>query len=265
MNRRLLSILLVLAITIEIFSLVTYITSFWRDIGFFVISGIIIWIGWRRPAVVGYIMVGELLLGGKGYLFFASVFGQTISIRQAIFFVATVLAIRQYRRSPVDWRLIWSRFRWPILLGAWIIMASGWGLFQGYPIGRVFLDMNAYIFLLAWPVIYLLWRGRDHREVLFHIIAAAAIILALKSWILVVLFGQDYSWLTSVYRWVRNTGVGEIVPINSDIMRVFMQSQVYGALAIWIWLERWRSGKASKTVMWGSRRNVFFDHGQPVS
>lgn len=207
-------------------------------------------IGLRRPAWAVYAAIIELAVGSKGYLFFSSIGGQKISLRLGLFAVLVLLAIILGWKKHVRWH-------WPkpvalplVLLTVWVVIMSAVGVVRGYGLATVFLDMNAFLYLGSFFTWWVLVRSDSHwREQIIVCILAGVTLVGFKSWLMVLLFGQSLPWITTLYQWIRNTGVGEITLINANLYRVFFQSQVYDVLAIWMVLALfWR--QSIKNWLW---------------
>lgn len=233
-------------LALEGVSWLVYVKPDWRAVALVVVGVAALVVSWRRPALVVYFGVAELFVGGKGQLLFATVREENISIRYVLFFVTLIIAALHWKVVRAAWQKHQRAWWPPLVLLVWVIWAAAWGLIQGYPAGRVFTDANAFGMLLAVPLWWALIQTDQHwKKTWWSILAASITLVALKSWWLMVVFGQQPDWATQAYRWVRNTGSGEITPISTELYRVFLQSQLYavlGGLALlgaWIGQRRW--------------------------
>lgn len=207
-------------------------------------------LAWKRPAWLAAMVVGELVVGSLGHLFFFSIGPVIISIRM-ILFGALLLraAIDLTRRVDVHW----SGFRPRVLawLFAWVLVMVGWGLVRGQGISTVYTDANAFLYLLLIIPWWLYLRSRPQwTGTVLAILLAGATVVALKSWLMVWLFGQNVSFVGELYRWIRQTGVGEITLINANVYRVFFQSQVYTLLVFCLTFSAWVSGQVPRWWWW---------------
>lgn len=175
-------------------------------------------------------VLAELVLGGKGYLFVLPM-NVEVSLRLGLF--AAVLAawsMHAFRRHSF-WGGQWQ-FRW-LWLG--FAFAAAWatlvGFLRGHSGGAIFNDVNAFFFLALVPAFGLL-KTRAHILFVFRVIAAATIVLALKTALVQGLFTHYPSTsLVLLYKWIRGTGVGEVTHILGHLYRVFFQSHVFGLFA----------------------------------
>lgn len=175
----------------------------------------------------------ELFVGGKGYLYSIHIGAFALSIRVALFIVVMLVWLFRYRH-----KFDWSRLPRPIgtllpLLALFLAWGVLYGLWSGHGALNVYYDSNAYLFLglivvLLAPTID--WNRL--KPLLLGVLAAAATVLGIKSLLTLGLFTHlGFSGLVDFYRWIRNTGIGEIAPIGHTSFRVFFQSQIYGVLA----------------------------------
>ncbi|OGY92978.1 MAG: hypothetical protein A3B31_00380 [Candidatus Komeilibacteria bacterium RIFCSPLOWO2_01_FULL_53_11] len=118
-----------------------------------------------------------------------------------------------------------------------LALITGWGfiqgIIQGQPLVSVFLDGNAYVFILY----FLIWRSVFHASdipFIGSVLVAAAIGLSIKTLLLFNFFANGYELanLTYLYIWVRDTRIGEITYAGGNVWRIFIQSQLYIGLAL---------------------------------
>ncbi|MBI4089883.1 MAG: O-antigen ligase family protein [Candidatus Kerfeldbacteria bacterium] len=191
-------------------------------------------ITWRSLDNGLLVLLAELFVGGKGYLYSLEVGQVTVSIRHALFVIVGLIWLVKSAAGRVRPLLPAVLSRWLVALAAVVALGVVIGLIRGNHPRDIFFDANAFLFYLL--VLVLAWPKLDWPRFvtkLLAVVAAAAVVLGLKS---LVVLGIFVHWridgLVAVYRWIRNTGVGEIAPIFGGTYRVFFQSQVYGLLAV---------------------------------
>lgn len=190
----------------------------------------------RKPALALGAIFAELVLGGKGYLFHIPLGGQDISLRMGLFAVVVVgwawHAFRQKNFWGTQKSFWWLWVTWAgVALWAAII-----GLLRNNGWSAVFEDANAFLYIALAPAFGLL-RSREQFWVMLRTCIAAIIVLALKTALVQGMFSYYPSTqLILLYKWVRDTGVGEITYIIGTLYRVFFQSHVYGLLAFFLGL-----------------------------
>jgi hypothetical protein len=187
-------------------------------------------LGYRAPKAGLFVVLAELVTGGKGYLLFGEIGGIRISLRLVLFvsFLAgfAARALTDRIRTPHL-----KAYRWPLaVFGTAFVVAVAVGLGSGHGIGEVFLDANAYLYLALWPAFTVF--SRADRAGIVSVLLAGAVVTAVKSYVTLTLFVHGSARiLPFAYHWIRDTGVGEISPIVGSLVRVFFQSHAYSLLA----------------------------------
>jgi len=198
-------------------------------------SGIVVLlvaIAWKRPTWLVFASIAELVVGGKGYLLFLT-FGEIdISLRMILFVIVLLRAASVVLR---DWKILRRTVvsnSFLIFVG-WLLIAGGIALVRQNSLSSIYSDANAFMYLLLLPAWTILVRPDPNwKQRVVAIILAGATIIGLKSWLVVLLFGQDLHSISQMYHWIRNTGVGEITYINANVYRVFFQSHIYSLLVL---------------------------------
>ncbi|KKU11951.1 MAG: hypothetical protein UX17_C0064G0002 [Parcubacteria group bacterium GW2011_GWC2_45_7] len=162
------------------------------------------------------------------------------------------------RFAPQNDLLVW----WG-LLGLAIIWGMVVGLLKHNNFGDLFLDANGYFYAaMVLPFIWVFYSRHSERnasgvknpvykstgsftsvqdDIVWRIFFAATTLLALKTLFTVYLFTHSNNNfiaanLTSFYRWIRDTGVGEITWLSGNFTRVFFQSHIYNVAAFFLLL-----------------------------
>jgi hypothetical protein len=189
-----------------------------------------LYLGIRNPRVGLLVLLGELVVGSKGYLVAAPLDGVRLSLRLVAFMGFMVgFSIRSLRNRSLDLGHL-RPYRWPLVVfAASVALAAVIGAFRGHGLAAVFLDGNAFLYLALWPA-YAVLRRTDRSDLL-TIVLAGAVWVGLKSYVILTWFAHGPpGTLSFLYHWVRDTGVGEISPIIGSVYRVFFQSQIYAVL-----------------------------------
>ncbi len=218
---------------------------------FFVLLIIIsFFLAFYRPSWLALMSLAELVIGGKGYLFFLQLSGQKISIRLLLFvllFIAWGVKLLRQRRwnFPRQWL-------WPLsALTAWVIIMSGVGLLRGNSPGNIFLDMNGYLYLAIALPWWTFFKDKNfNQKILIPVILAGITLIGLKSWLMQALFAHDLAFLPRLYQWIRQTGIGEITLINKNVYRIFFQSQIYTFLGFLFILVALLRGQVQRWWTW---------------
>ncbi len=205
-----------------------------------------------------YILLAELFIGSKGYLFSIHFDATILSVRMGIFLV--VMAVWLYGFFVHHQKAESSEGQWDratsllmtikksrmaklcLLFGLVLVWAFVNGIIRNNNFGDVFLDFNNWLyFLLALPCLTV-FSDQDtdkHKFIknIVSILCAAVVIISLKTFFLFYIFIHQSAWaLPEIYKWVRDSGVGEITNMGGVFYRIFMQSQIYALLTFFIFL-----------------------------
>ncbi len=199
-----------------------------------VVIGLVIvaalWLAIKKPHWLAWATLIELIIGGKGYLLWGEVGGEKISIRLALFVIIMLAAVVDSVRQK---KFTFPRpILWPVgLLLGWVGVMSVVGVMRGYGVSGVFTDMNAYLYIaMMWPWWLFLRRSADWKNTLFIVLLSGVTIVGFKSWVIQLLFAQNIPQTTTLYHWIRQTGIGEITLISKNVYRIFFQSQIYALI-----------------------------------
>ena len=243
MNNLFLKSLYVFIIT-EILSLLTFLYFPNVPVVFFIIIILIAILSLYQLEYGLYIILAELFIGGKGYLFSLDIGNITISIRIALFVI--IFGVWLYKKlrpfithtpstSPFErgrkivfgQSIIWKYFYILFVL-------ISYGIINGYfrnSLGNVFLDANAWIFFLL-IFIFLDSIKKENIQNILALLFASVVWIGIKTAYILFLFSRDFSFIGDpIYKWIRNTGVGEITSMGEGMYRVFFQSHVYSLIA----------------------------------
>lgn len=187
---------------------------------------------YKKPTLGLGILALEFFIGSKGRLL---VFGADIANDGGI-----SLRIIVFAAFMLGWfaaRIRKTTFQIPntiLALSALVAYAVWLGFAMRQPF--VFADANAWgVLLLIAPIIDLAKHDAQQFWSTLKLVAKIGISwLIVKSIALFYLFSHafDASFLESIHRWIRRTGVGEITLLGEGgIARVFIQSQIYPLLA----------------------------------
>lgn len=183
------------------------------------------------------IVIAELLLSSKGYLFAVEIAGVTISIRLALFLVimaaAGIWMIREKQIRFFSWNY-WKEYAAIVLV---VIFGVGIGFLSGNELGTIFLDTNGYLYIgLILPLTQAI-RIKEDLYPFINLFFIAIIATGIKTIVLLGLFSKidilPYT-LPGIYSWVRDTGVGEITRFPNGFSRIFFQTHIFMLAAFFI-------------------------------
>jgi len=178
-----------------------------------------------------YVLLAELFIGSKGYLFFLTVGNFRISIRIGIFLVIMAVWFYQLLRYKDKVNQFFTKanqfFYYYLTLALFLLIGAVNGLAH-QSIGNVFFDFNGWLYFLLTPVFFAVFSQKEIIGKALSILFAAVSYLSLKTLVLLVIFSRQLAWpLETIYRWVRDSGVGEITWAGVNFYRIFFQAHLY--------------------------------------
>jgi O-antigen ligase len=237
-----------LLIIAELLSLCSFLVPSLMPFAFFAIT-LLALIASIRKLEYGLLLVfTEIVIGSLGYLFWFDFHGFRLSIRIALwavvmavwfvrFFIDFLKSPRQVALQPRG-----THKNNPLLPYLVVLFASiGWGLVNGFfnnnGLKNIFFDFNGWLyFLLLFPA-YAVFKNaaNDFKTRFMTILGAACLWLCVKTMILLYIFSHASSGIIlEIYRWVRDTRVGEITNIQGGFYRIFFQSHIYVLIAVFV-------------------------------
>ncbi len=190
-----------------------------------------------------YLSFLELFVGSQGGLISVNIFGFSLSLRMLIFIIAFIAgvvylykqtwlrqrgALATPRREKLDF--IKSKYVWFYVLYILILIFSVLvALYNKTKLSNIFFDINNFLFFLILPIYYQIIKDKKVLINLFYIFLSASLFFSLKTIIVFYLFSQQFSSIdyTTLYKWLRDTRVGEITKMSDHFYRIFFQSQIY--------------------------------------
>ncbi len=186
---------------------------------------------WQKIENGAYILLAELIVGGLGSIFSFPIGDGHISLRLGLFTVVfAIWAIRSIGGRGIgslkDKRLI------PFLIfGLIFALAVIKGYLSGFTPSAIFSDMNGYLY---FALIGLFLSIKLEPKTIFRILACGSVVLGLKTVAILFIFSHGFAFVgaNEIYRWIRDTGTGEITLISAPLYRVFFQSHFYNLVAL---------------------------------
>ncbi len=228
-----------------------------NNILFFLILFSVLFLSLKKIEYGFYILFAELFLTSYGYLvqFQASSF--SVSLRIGIFII--LMAVWFYKYAIKDYQLnlkeIYQDFKESLsnnlnktllLLAVVLLWGVIWGAIKGNTAADIFFDFNNWLYLaLVLPLNYV-WHNSKNQEKpqkffsnILNILLATSLWLSIKSLILFYIFTHQINFaLPEVYKWIRDSRVGEITFAGGGYWRIFIQSQLYVLIAFLIFLSQ---------------------------
>ncbi len=188
-------------------------------------------IAWKKPVAGIALQVVELILGSKGYLFVISIGGFALSFRIALFVVICAVTLsHMIRDREIRFFTHFAYWKHFVVMAAVLLVSVLIALMNGNSLSALFFDANGYLFLaLIFPVTQAI-RTREEWEQVFRVGLAATVWVMVKTVFILLCFSQPGivgTGLVPLYKWIRNSGVGEITPQAGGFTRIFLQNQIY--------------------------------------
>lgn len=191
-------------------------------------------------------IIAEIFIGGKGYLFSFDIFDFRASIRM-IFFFAMVLFFfwrifteKKFKENR-ERRLLFSF----LIFSGFLIFGFING-FVNFSFRQIYPDANHWAFFILLPLFYYLGSQDTFKKIIPSLLHSSVIYLGAKTFFTFLLFHFGISRVNDpwYYRWIRDTGMGEITPFGENMHRVFFQSHIFAFVAlIFIFYRLWTKQK----------------------
>ena len=266
-NFKLLFSLIGVIFTFEILSFLSYRTPLLNNIFFILICLGAAVATYKKLEWGLLIILTELFIASQGYLFYLTYHGSRLSIRIALFFI--ILAVWFFKHTP--WKRI-KEYRRDKLVKLFLVFIGVmiYGTILGKVMGNGLKDILAdgqryvyfgllFVFLDVYAVnhpsrgaeggVRVLQTEHEHPPTpleggfgrvarLLHLLYATIITLTTKATLILLLTMNNVGNESStrlIYNWVRpSSRVGEITDMKNGFFRVFIQSQIFELMAIFI-------------------------------
>lgn len=238
----------------EALSLLGYFLPFINKIGFIIAILLVLILSWKKLEWGIYIILTELFIASKGYLFSWPIGNKNISVRLGIFLVFfLVWLIKAIKNKDLSLKKI--NLFWPYLIFLITIFAGALlGYLKGNGLVNIFYDWNGYLYFGLVFAFFVALKNWQKLQDVFQIFFASLLAMGIKTIFLLYIFSHHLGNLTHLYRWVRLTGVGEITLMSNNFYRIFFQSHVYYLFAfviIAILLIRFRQKELGRKEYFG--------------
>jgi O-antigen ligase len=193
----------------------------------------------------------EIVIGSLGYLFWFDFHGFRLSIRIALWAIVMAVWFVNFLINFIKsqkWKITNSQNialavkKNPFLPYLVILFASiAWGIINGFlnknGLKNIFFDFNGWLFFLLLFPVYDVFKNasNDLKPKFMSILGAACLWLCIKTLILLYVFSHASSGIIlEIYRWVRDTRVGEITNVQGGFYRIFFQSHIFVLIAVFV-------------------------------
>jgi len=225
----------ILILVAEVLSFIAHQTELINQVLFILIGLGVLALSFYRLEYAFYILLTELFIGSKGYLFFINLADERISIRIAIFtaiFLGWFIqaAFKKHRQFFTSRHLPYY-----LAFSIFLIIGTTSG-FLNSDFKNVFFDLNGWLYFLLAPIFYSVLKDKKVIENSLSILLSSASYLSIKTLLLLLAFSHQWTFLNleRVYKWVRDSGVGEITLVSDSFYRIFFQAHVYVLTAFFL-------------------------------
>jgi O-antigen ligase len=227
-----------------ILSFVAYFFPLFNKVAFFVILCLTLILTLEKLEYGLYILLAELFIGSKGYLFYFDSGSVSVSLRIALFLVVMSVWLTKWviakKKSPLHppfskGELKGDLMKWYWILFVFIAWGFVWGIVRGNSFQNVFFDFNSWLyFAMIFPITDVI-KSRAEIENILQIFIAAVAIIVVKTIFLLYIFSHNLEVaMYPLYRWLRQFLIGEITLMDSGFYRIFFQSQIYVLIGFFI-------------------------------
>lgn len=228
------NLIFLLIILVELISFAGHLFPLVNAIAFFVLTILILIISFYKLEYGLAILLAELFIGSKGYLFYFTFDGTIISWRIALWLIIvsvwlgkTIVAWIKNKKLSITFCKS-SFFSYFIILFIFIALGVINGLIKHNQLDNLFFDFNAWLyFLLIFPI-YEILQQEKNIQLISRVFVASVTWLGIETLLLLFAFSHNLTVaLFELYGWIRNTGVGEITLIQDGFFRIFFQSHIF--------------------------------------
>lgn len=182
------------------------------------------------------IVLGELFIGSQGHLFSINIFHWEISLRIALFGIIWLVFIIKLlsKQSNLISHNAKNAFYLKLLFVfmAFIIWAFIIGLIKNNGYTNIYADGNGFIYLFYLIIFLAVEKNESFIIKIFITLSASLLVVALLTFIYFIIFAYQPFDLNLMYKWVRDTRLGEITFVNGNIYRIFLQAQIYSLIGL---------------------------------
>jgi len=178
-----------------------------------------------------YAVFAELCIGSLGKIIVFDAFGFDFTLRMFLWLCAitSFFILKLIKKENI--KFFRSDFFIPYLfLGFTVSLGVIFGVFGGYHLKDVFLDVNNYAFFLLVLPSYEIFIVKKNLINLFFVLLAACGFVCAKTIFLFYVFSHELFYIQDkIYAWSRFSHLAEITNINPNalVSRIFMQSQIW--------------------------------------
>lgn len=220
---------------VEALSLAGFFYSPLKLVGMVIIGLGAIILSWKNLEYGLLLLFTELIIGSKGHLFDLSV----VSVRMLIFVaVMAVFLVRLFNKTEREKIITYFKelksAKAILALAFFVLVGLVNALIRHNNLGDIFADVNSWLFfLLLFPMLSIYFKAKQETyQRLIIVVSAAFLWLSFETLSILYIYSHNLSVMSAIYLWLRKTGVAEITATLNGFPRIFLQSQIYAAVAI---------------------------------
>jgi O-antigen ligase len=230
----------------ELISFFSYLHPAINKLGFLVIVLITLIISLFKLEYGLLILLAELFIGSKGYLFYFEQGGLILSIRIALWLIIfsvwlAKFSLESVKNKKLDFTFLKNGISpYFFILFIFIVLSVWRGIAVGNSLNNIFFDTNGWMyFILIFPIFDIFYKSQiaelkenNFIKLFLAVFTASVLWLCLETYFLLFAYSHNLFGITyDFYRWIRNTGIGEITFIQGGFYRIFFQSHIYVLIA----------------------------------
>ncbi len=234
-------LILGLIILAELFSIFTFYVPAFNNAAVVIIATLFLVLTFYRLDYGVLLLLTELFIGSKGYLFYFESGGLQISLRIIFWLIVLSVWFGQFlaqwlKEKKFPWSEKFPYLKASLALLFFILFGFVQGWLRGHDFNNLFFDFNGWLYFFLLLPLYQAFIVSDKRreawEILRQIFILTLVWLSVKTLILFYFFTHNApSILPDIYRWLRLSGLAEVTPAPGGFWRVFFQSHVFLLLA----------------------------------
>lgn len=180
-----------------------------------------------------YLLISELIIGSFGYLLSWDLGGVNLSLRIALWLIimsvwlgGKIVDAVKYKKFEINF-LQSAHSKFFIWLALFIVWGGINGFIHDNNYAYLVADGKRWLYLLIILPVYDVFLKRKNLKSLYTVILASCAWLSFKTIWLLYVFSHNFQFLHEIYKWVRDTGAGEVTLVQDGFYRIFMQSHIY--------------------------------------
>lgn len=228
-------VIFLIIFALEALSLAGFFYSPFKLAGMIILGLGAIILSWKNLEYGFLLLFAELIIGSKGHLFDYSIVSGRMIIFTAIMAVFLIRIINNVEREKIiNYFKELKSAKALLALAFFIVLGLVNALLRHNNLSDIFSDFNSWLFFLLFlPLLSVYYKASAATYQRLIIVASASFLwLSVETLAILYIYSHNLSVMPTVYLWLRKTGVAEITSTVNGFPRIFLQSQIYAAVAI---------------------------------